>query len=622
MEKSDLKITAENPFQSYCSLVIPHPNKVELGHEVSFEGSRILAGWSGRAPKKKGSSQPESQRTSQAGKRRALGSVDHNGACLAERQNIGSNTEDEQRRERKMRNDGLRQEVKVDSWSIRRWLKGMLKEGTLIYDKPVGSKGDIALILCKGMQVLASGTSGRGRMVWVKLEKEEGRRKTESYFKMCHLELKNPEVLLQVKEAWMAELASVHDDRRRLNERENFPMGECFSNLDCESDSYQTHVVPDSHVPANDNWMHEEGSKGTGEIVQGVFVGNNRPGNTRKALISWKRLSRPKQLGGLGYLSFDTRAKALQIRHVTDLLEGDHEGPEWVLIARRMIAVKLLNGPNKLERKWWKNGEALLLLSVLRLPEAPILDKLLKVWFEMKKQLFYSRDPGILPVGLPILSLKTLWSLSGQENTRQFKPIEMVARRNKYNIMGDICDEEGRIRAQFLEEVQLSSSTQDGEARKWEQEKSFKGLSRRWDEHVDSELWRIRWREVWEGPILFTQKMWLWRILNIGVITGDWAAKWGVADGTCIRCNLAKEPLEHLLWDCQKVRGQAEWLSHVIMGAGIGKPSFLQVVDHALSYHTRNPGMVMLIYEFTWLVWKERNRFVFDANESVASAAE
>ncbi|KAL3701503.1 hypothetical protein R1sor_019525 [Riccia sorocarpa] len=132
------------------------------------------------------------------------------------------------------------------------------------------------------------------------------------------------------------------------------------------------------------------------------------------ALLSWRarallikhvlsQIPTPKHLGGLGFLSFESRAKALQMRHVSDLLEG--EGPEWVLMAHQMIAVKVLMGPHKLEKRWWGTGEAMLLLPALRFPEAQTLDRLLQnpgmlllvyeytwlIWKERNAFVFYAK---------------------------------------------------------------------------------------------------------------------------------------------------------------------------------------------------------------------------------------
>ncbi|KAL3697157.1 hypothetical protein R1sor_011233 [Riccia sorocarpa] len=111
---TELQITEENPFKSYCSLLVSHPNKVDIGREVNYAGSPLSTSWMVRAPKKKGK-KPEAQCSSQAGKRRVLGALDPNGYRLMEKQNSGSSTEDERRRDRKMQDGGLNQVREVIS---------------------------------------------------------------------------------------------------------------------------------------------------------------------------------------------------------------------------------------------------------------------------------------------------------------------------------------------------------------------------------------------------------------------------------------------------------------------------------------------------------------------------
>ncbi|KAL3686617.1 hypothetical protein R1sor_009191 [Riccia sorocarpa] len=167
------------------------------------------------------------------------------------------------------------QGLKSNSWCSNRWLRSIKKKGTVIMDKPVGSKGGTALVLQEKIQVIASGVSGFGRLAWAKTkigelevglvslhapnkrrqrvafwaqvkeiikegswvvfgdfnqvevaEDSRGRsailrdeptetRRWESYFKMDAFELKDEEVMRRVQEAWWGEQEIVRDDRRR-----------------------------------------------------------------------------------------------------------------------------------------------------------------------------------------------------------------------------------------------------------------------------------------------------------------------------------------------------------------------------------------------------------------------
>ncbi|KAL3687293.1 hypothetical protein R1sor_013602 [Riccia sorocarpa] len=76
--------------------------------------------------------------------------------------------------------------------------------------------------------------------------------------------------------------------------------------------------------------------------------GVNAEGKLKKALIAWDRLVQPKSQGGLGLLTFASRAQALQMRYLTVIL--DNKQSEWAMIFRRMVRIKLITGPSKLDR--------------------------------------------------------------------------------------------------------------------------------------------------------------------------------------------------------------------------------------------------------------------------------
>ncbi|KAL3698682.1 hypothetical protein R1sor_012758 [Riccia sorocarpa] len=168
----------ENPFSSWHSVL--SPSNGENQREVVFEGYTEMAEWAGRGPKKKDGmfSRPGlgPKTRSQAGlraaeggvadKRRALGSLDHNGCRVADRHELTTDLERSQIRERKSRDDGLNQEVKIDNWGMRRWLDSVRKEGTVVFDNPLGTRGGTALILHRSLQVLQSGTGGNCRLAW------------------------------------------------------------------------------------------------------------------------------------------------------------------------------------------------------------------------------------------------------------------------------------------------------------------------------------------------------------------------------------------------------------------------------------------------------------------------
>ncbi|KAL3683271.1 hypothetical protein R1sor_001293 [Riccia sorocarpa] len=61
-------------------------------------------------------------------------------------------------------------ELKVANWSTDRWLSDIRKRWTVIFDKPVGTKGGTALIIQESLHVINSGIGGNGRIAWAKVQ--------------------------------------------------------------------------------------------------------------------------------------------------------------------------------------------------------------------------------------------------------------------------------------------------------------------------------------------------------------------------------------------------------------------------------------------------------------------
>ncbi|KAL3685010.1 hypothetical protein R1sor_003032 [Riccia sorocarpa] len=177
-------------------------------------------------------------------------------------------------------------------------------------------------------------------------------------------------------------------------------------------------------------------------------------GKPKKALVAWARMIQPKEKGGLRLPLFLYRSRAMQMRHVVDLLEG--RMVEWSRMAVRMLHVKMLTGPCKKERKHWSCGETLLLLSSLRTSDAPTLDRLLRVWFAAKRKLCLTLEEGCLPSTLPITSLKRIWALLGNEPQEGFKQVEKLARENRLECLRDCCTEHGEFQVQWLHQAEIA----------------------------------------------------------------------------------------------------------------------------------------------------------------------
>ncbi|KAL3697803.1 hypothetical protein R1sor_011879 [Riccia sorocarpa] len=191
-------------------------------------------------------------------------------------------------------------------------------------------------------------------------------------------------------------------------------------------------------------------------VCRAFLWGVTEEGKPKKPLIAWKRLTRAKLQGGVGLLSFNCRALALQMRHLTGILEGSTA--EWAMIVRRMLRVKMLTGTQVGEKSKWEGEDVLFLLDTLRIQEAPTVDKLLRVWFTFKKFLSFSETSDI-PASLPIGSLKRLRAMMGNNDSTGFQLLELEARRNQILILSDTVDPQGEMTIQWRECIDRVTET-------------------------------------------------------------------------------------------------------------------------------------------------------------------
>ncbi|KAL3698494.1 hypothetical protein R1sor_012570 [Riccia sorocarpa] len=391
------------------------------------------------------------------------------------------------------------------------------------------------------------------------------------------------------------------------------------------------------------------------KICRDFFWGVTSEGKPRKPLIAWARLVRPKDQGGLGLMTFESRYRALQMRHVCDLLE--EREVEWVPIARRVIQIKLRIGPSKCERSQWHWGDSLLLLNGWRVPEVPTLDRLLKVWFYFRKSLSLSDAAVEFPRDLPVASLQVVWKFLNINVEIDFVAFKKETRRCKVvtlrelweNLGGDgdaVHNREGRLICQVEEEISSwvrsiqvvdkcllkvagwqwedkamvvrtwRRPAKEWSLLQWGKTPVYRELSRWWGVQADSARWTWRWVKLWKCSVIPRKKIWLWRVLQQGLLTYDRLKKWGLEDGVCTLCGMEDESIEHMLWTCRRLRTRVEWVMTSLLNGQRRSLTLLQALDMALG-QSRHPAAVMLISEHCWQSWKERNLWVFQGERKV-----
>ncbi|KAL3676016.1 hypothetical protein R1sor_025964 [Riccia sorocarpa] len=128
-----------------------------------------------------------------------------------------------------------------------------------------------------------------------------------------------------------------------------------------------------------------DGRKELTRIVRSFIWGSNREGKKKKTLVAWDTFCRSKQEGGMGFTCFELQAKALKMRFITQLMEG--QDLDWVEIANAIISWKVADTQYRWPELTWTTPEVLLLGAKMRLENAPILRRMLEGWWEIRRWL-------------------------------------------------------------------------------------------------------------------------------------------------------------------------------------------------------------------------------------------
>ncbi|KAL3676157.1 hypothetical protein R1sor_026105 [Riccia sorocarpa] len=129
--------------------------------------------------------------------------------------------------------------------------------------------------------------------------------------------------------------------------------------------------------------------------------------------------------------------------------------------------------------------------------------------------------------------------------------------------------------------------------------------------------WSRRWRQLWQGASLNRHKLWVWKIVHFGLLTLARTEVWGVTDGTCLMCQSGTETMEHLLWDCRRLRERQAWIVETLQIQEIGRLTLFQAIDKVLQCHIQQPGPMVLLAVYCRICWSERKKVVFDNSLSL-----
>ncbi|KAL3683949.1 hypothetical protein R1sor_001971 [Riccia sorocarpa] len=191
------------------------------------------------------------------------------------------------------------------------------------------------------------------------------------------------------------------------------------------------------------------------------------------------------------------------------------------------------------------------------------------------------------------------------------------ARRKKIVRLKDLREDTGRVLLEAHGSGEEGIQGNEERIRQWlmQIEVSFNKLSCKWSVEEDDSKWFKRWENLWGGSSLMWHKVWIWKIIQNGLPTGERAAKWGVTDGVCPFCS-QQESMIHLFWDCRRVQNRVHWMKQMITGGEEEEVTMMEAIDMALITHRCQPGVAILLGEAWRITWGERNKKVFEGRTS------
>ncbi|KAL3686736.1 hypothetical protein R1sor_013045 [Riccia sorocarpa] len=128
-----------------------------------------------------------------------------------------------------------------------------------------------------------------------------------------------------------------------------------------------------------------EGIDALEKLCRQFLWGWSDQGSPKTALISWDRISQPKQNGGLGWVPIRDRAKAFHIKILAQLLLGSEA--EWAVLAKNLVLRTLRSGQYQQERRQWSLAEGLIFLPGTKINGSPTLSRMMQSWKTIRSKM-------------------------------------------------------------------------------------------------------------------------------------------------------------------------------------------------------------------------------------------
>lgn len=130
-------------------------------------------------------------------------------------------------------------------------------------------------------------------------------------------------------------------------------------------------------------------------------------------------------------------------------------------------------------------------------------------------------------------------------------------------------------------------------------------LNKYWHILDTEDSWKERWNRLWKSDLTFRMKVFLWKVLNIGLYTNTRAKIFNHSNGFCALCPRQDETPNHMFSDC--TFAQERWVKLLVFLLDPqscvliqSARSFLDIIDQCLILSPINAIRLNVVAETIW----------------------
>ncbi|KAL2620176.1 hypothetical protein R1flu_000381 [Riccia fluitans] len=142
--------------------------------------------------------------------------------------------------------------------------------------------------------------------------------------------------------------------------------------------------------------------------------------------------------------------------------------------------------------------------------------------------------------------------------------------------------------------------------------RTAEALNRKWRRTEGIRQWRKRFQRISKSKLVTKEKLWLWKVLNLGMPMLDRMQKIGHGDGVYARCRSDIETPEHMWWQCRDTSDRWREFRYLTEELSCHIPRsdcFINMVDAA--FRGLDMSKIVPFTLLTRAIWLDRNQMTY-----------